>query len=164
LDGEVIQHGSEEPAGHRRCLRNNMNSALYDSFIADYYDASPVVTGRTQDIAFYKSAAREFGDPILELGCGTGRVTMALAEEGYRVTGLDLSERMLERATQKRAALATEARERVHFVQGDMTGFDVGENSARSSSPSARFNTSSKHISRSIACCARVSISRPADG
>ncbi|HVS87781.1 MAG TPA: class I SAM-dependent methyltransferase [Candidatus Acidoferrum sp.] len=104
-----------------------MSSALYDSFIADYYDASPVVAGRTQDVAFYKSAAREFGDPILELGCGTGRVTMALAEEGYRVTGLDLSERMLERATEKRAALVTEARERAHFVQGDMTGFDVGE-------------------------------------
>jgi SAM-dependent methyltransferase len=104
-----------------------MNSALYDSFIADYYDASPVVAGRTQDIVFYRSAAREYGDPVLELGCGTGRVTMALAEDGYRVTGLDNSERMLERATQKRAALVTEARERVHFVQGDMTGFNLGE-------------------------------------
>jgi SAM-dependent methyltransferase len=104
-----------------------MNSAVYDSFIADYYDASPVVAGRTQDIVFYRSAAREYGDPVLELGCGTGRVTRALAEDGYRVTGLDNSERMLERATQKRAALATEARERVHFVQGDMTGFNVGE-------------------------------------
>src|SRR5258708_13505197 len=104
-----------------------MSSALYDGFIADYYDASPVVAGRTQDIAFYRSAAREFGDPVLELGCGTGRVTMALAEDGYRVTGLDLSERMLERAAQKRAAFVREARERVHFVQGDMTGFNAGE-------------------------------------
>lgn len=104
-----------------------MSMALYDSFIADYYDASPVVAGRMQDIAFYRSAVREFGDPVLELGCGTGRVTMALAQDGYRITGLDNSERMLERATQKRAALVTEARERVHFVQGDMTGFDVGE-------------------------------------
>src|SRR5258708_16206736 len=104
-----------------------MSSALYDSFIADYYDASPVVAGRTQDIAFYRSATREFGDPVLELGCGTGRVTMALAEDGSRVSGLDLSERMLERAAQKRAAFVREARERVHFVQGDMTGFNVGE-------------------------------------
>src|SRR5258708_34675961 len=101
-----------------------MSSALYDSFIADYYDASPVVAGRTQDIAFYRSATREFGDPVLELGCGTGRVTMALAEDGYRVTGLDLSERVLERAAQKRAAFVREARERVRFVQGDMTGCD----------------------------------------
>ena len=104
-----------------------MSSALYDSFIADYYDESPVVKGRLQDVAFYRDAAREYGDPILELGCGTGRISMALAEAGKRITGLDLSERMLERAVQKRAALHVEARERVHLIQGDMAKFDLGE-------------------------------------
>jgi len=104
-----------------------MTSALYDSFIADYYDESPVVKGRLQDVAFYRDAARDFGDPVLELGCGTGRVTMALAQAGKRVTGLDLSERMLERAVKKRAALFTEERERIHLVQGDMARFDLGE-------------------------------------
>jgi len=104
-----------------------MGSELYDSFIADYYDESPVVKGRVQDVAFYLDAAREFGDPVLELGCGTGRITMALAEAGKRITGLDLSERMLERAVKKRAALRVEARERVQLVQGDMTRFDLGE-------------------------------------
>ena len=104
-----------------------MASALYDSFIADYYDESPIVKGRLQDVAFYRDAAREFGDPVLELGCGTGRITMALAEAGKRVTGLDLSERMLERAAKKRAALMVEARERVHLVQSDMARFDLGE-------------------------------------
>jgi SAM-dependent methyltransferase len=52
---------------------------------------------------------------------------LALAEAGHRVTGLDISERMLERCNQKRAGLPTEARERVHLVQGDMTRFDLGE-------------------------------------
>src|SRR5260370_1764374 len=104
-----------------------MASELYDSFIADYYDESPIVKGRTQDVSFYRDAAREFGDPVLELGCGTGRITMALAEAGKRITGLDLSERMLARAVKKRAALLVEARERVHFVQGNMAGFDLGE-------------------------------------
>ncbi len=52
---------------------------------------------------------------------------MALAEAGKRITGLDLSGRMLERAVKKRAALRVEARERVHFVQGDMARFDLGE-------------------------------------
>lgn len=105
----------------------SMSSALYDSFIADYYDESPIVRGRTQDVAFYRDAVREFGDPVLELGCGTGRITMALARMGMRVTGLDLSERMLERATRKRSMLYTEERERVHLVQGDMAKFDLGE-------------------------------------
>jgi SAM-dependent methyltransferase len=100
---------------------------LYDTFIADLYDYSPVVTGRVQDISFYRNAAREFGDPVLELGCGTGRVTIALALAGYRVTGLDVSERMLERCKDKRAVLPAEARERVHLVRGDMTRFDLGE-------------------------------------
>jgi len=101
--------------------------ALYDSFIADYYDSSPMVTQRTQDVAFYSSAARQYGDPVLELGCGTGRITLAIAEAGYRVVGLDISEKMLHRAVAKRHALRREARERVHLVQGDMTQFDLGE-------------------------------------
>jgi SAM-dependent methyltransferase len=104
-----------------------MSQALYDSFIADYYDESPVVRGRTQDVSFYRDAVRESGDPVLELGCGTGRITMTLAQMGMRVTGLDLSERMLERATKKRSMLRTEERERVHLVQGDMAKFDLGE-------------------------------------
>jgi SAM-dependent methyltransferase len=104
-----------------------MSPALYDSFIADYYDESPIVRQRTQDVAFYRDAVREYGDPVLELGCGTGRITMALAQTGKRVTGLDLSERMLQHAAKKRAALHREERERVHLVQGDMTRFDLGE-------------------------------------
>jgi len=104
-----------------------VSSALYDGFIADYYDESPIVRGRTRDVAFYRDAVHEYGDPVLELGCGTGRIALALAEAGHRVTGLDISERMLERCNQKRAELRTEARERVHLVQGDMTRFDLSE-------------------------------------
>ena len=101
--------------------------ALYDGFIADYYDSSPMVIQRTHDVAFYCNAARKYGDPVLELGCGTGRITLPIAEAGYRVVGLDISEKMLECAVEKRAALRREARERVHLVQGDMTEFDLGE-------------------------------------
>src|SRR5580698_5646539 len=101
--------------------------ALYDGFIADYYDSSPIVVNRTQDVAFYANAARKYGDPVLELGCGTGRITMAIAEAGYRVVGLDISEKMLERAVAKQTALRREVRERVHLVQGDMTQFELKE-------------------------------------
>jgi ubiquinone/menaquinone biosynthesis C-methylase UbiE len=101
--------------------------ALYDSFIADYYDSSPILTQRTLDIPFYCRAAKQYGDAVLELGCGTGRITMPIAEEGHRIVGLDISKRMLERAMEKRAALRGEVRERVRLIQGDMTQFDLGE-------------------------------------
>jgi SAM-dependent methyltransferase len=104
-----------------------MNAALYDSFIAEYYDASPPVADRLQDVAFYLEAVRKFGDPVLELGCGTGRVTAAIADAGHRITGLDISGRMLEVAAKKRQALREDARERMHLSQGDMTQFDLGQ-------------------------------------
>lgn len=104
-----------------------MSGALYDSFIADYYDETPLVSGRMRDVSFYRDAVHEHGDPVLELGCGTGRIALALAQAGHRVTGLDISERMLERCNLKRERLPRETRERVHLVQGDMTRFDLGE-------------------------------------
>ena len=107
--------------------KKNTSPALYDSFIADYYDESPLVRGRTRDVAFYCDAIHEHGDPVLELGCGTGRITLALAQAGHRVTGLDVSERMLERCTEKCASLPPEARERVRLVQGNMSRSDLGE-------------------------------------
>ncbi len=105
-----------------------MTTTPYDSFVADYYDYVPVVASR-RDVDFFLAATRSYGDPVLELGCGTGRITLALARAGYRVTGLDLSERMLARCNEKRAALSTEVRERVQLVQADMTRFDLSEKS-----------------------------------
>jgi len=102
-----------------------MPQALYDSVIADFYDTSPLVAGRAQDVKFYREAAATYGGPILELGCGTGRITMPLAETGKRITGLDISQKMLDRAEQKRAALNAEQREGVRLVQGDMTRFEL---------------------------------------
>jgi ubiquinone/menaquinone biosynthesis C-methylase UbiE len=98
---------------------------LYDSVIADFYDTSPLVARRTQDIQFYCDAAAKYGGPILELGCGTGRITMPLAQSGQRITGLDISQKMLERAAGKCARLSAEQRGRVRLIQADMTNFDL---------------------------------------
>jgi ubiquinone/menaquinone biosynthesis C-methylase UbiE len=100
--------------------------SLYDNFIAEYYDASPVVQNRA-DIAFYVNAANEFGEPVLELGCGSGRVALAVARPGFKITGLDLSPKMLAQAEEKLAKLPADARDRANFVQGNMTNFDLGK-------------------------------------
>lgn len=54
-----------------------------------------------EDIGFYLQLAEVVGDPILELGCGTGRIVEPLAKAGWRVTGLDQSRPMLARARER---------------------------------------------------------------
>ena len=49
-----------------------------------------------EDIPFWLALAAQQGDPLLELGCGTGRVLIPLAQAGYRITGLDHSMPMLK--------------------------------------------------------------------
>ena len=56
---------------------------------------------------------------ILDLGCGTGRHAVALAQRGFRVVGLDLSRGMLRQAQ----AAAREARAQVEWIQADATRF-----------------------------------------
>ncbi|NJM92471.1 MAG: class I SAM-dependent methyltransferase [Rhodospirillaceae bacterium] len=67
-----------------------------------------------------------FGGDVLELGVGTARVALALAEAGCTVTGLDLSPAMLERARQKVVSLPPSVAARLTLVQGDMSAFDLG--------------------------------------
>ncbi|MGH2616222.1 MAG: class I SAM-dependent methyltransferase, partial [Thermomicrobiales bacterium] len=54
--------------------------------------------GYAEDIDLYLRLAEVVGDPVLELGCGTGRVLAPLAAAGHRLTGIDRSRPMLERA------------------------------------------------------------------
>ncbi len=70
------------------------------------------------DLDLYRNVAEAVGDPILELGCGSGRVLVPLAELGFRVTGLDRSAPMLRRAADAvaRAGVA----DRVTLVEGSM--------------------------------------------
>lgn len=75
---------------------------------------------------FYVDLARESGGPVLDLACGTGRVTLAIAEAGIETVGLDLAPAMLAEANAKRARTAEGVRQRVTFVQGDMSAFDLG--------------------------------------
>lgn len=49
--------------------------------------------------------ARKTGNPVLELGCGTGRLTIPMAQNGVDITGLDIVPGMLDRARQKAGGL-----------------------------------------------------------
>ena len=79
--------------------------------------------GFTDDVDLYLRLAEVVGDPILELGCGTGRVLGPLAAAGNRVTGIDRSTPMLDQA---RSVLQVQPQssadsQRVTLVEGSMT-------------------------------------------
>jgi len=71
---------------------------------------------------FYKRQITRYGEPVLELACGTGRLTIPLAEDGVHITGLDLSKEMLDLAKKK----ASDRGVKIPLIQGDMREFDLG--------------------------------------
>jgi len=70
------------------------------------------------DLPFYTRLASEAHGPVLELGCGTGRVTLRMAAAGADVTGIDASPRMLDVA--RRKADASPYGSRIHLRVDDM--------------------------------------------
>ncbi len=77
------------------------------------------------DLPFYLKMAKIHGGPVLEIGAGTGRVTWALAAEGIKVVGLDLSANMLAVAHKKEHLHPREVSERVELFEADMTDFNL---------------------------------------
>ncbi|HYH23396.1 MAG TPA: class I SAM-dependent methyltransferase [Azospirillum sp.] len=77
------------------------------------------------DVAFYKEQAARTGGPVLEIGCGTGRLTIPLARMGLEVTALDASPAMLEQLRAKLAAEPAEVRARVDLVQADASALSL---------------------------------------
>lgn len=72
---------------------------LYED--AEFYDAE--FGSRNAEIPFFCKHARQAGGPVLEVACGTGRLTLPIAREGVDVTGLDVSRPMLDQARCKAA-------------------------------------------------------------
>jgi SAM-dependent methyltransferase len=72
-----------------------------------------------EDIPFYLRQIQKYGQPVLELACGTGRITIVLAEKGVQMTGLDVSPPMLSQARAKAAARRVDAR----WIQADCRDF-----------------------------------------
>src|SRR5215204_5545757 len=100
----------------------------YDA-VADFgalYDAVPAY-GTRADVAFYLEEARRAGasSRVLELGCGTGRLTLPLAQAGHEVMGIDLSPAMLASARAKLAAQPQAVRDRVTLLEGDVRRLEL---------------------------------------
>ena len=90
---------------------------------ADVYDS--VYSYVRDDIPFYVEQARRSEGPVLELGCGTGRVAIPIAEAGIEIVGIDSSQAMLDVAGQKAGRLAGPGG-RLSLVHADMRDFSLG--------------------------------------
>lgn len=72
------------------------------------------------DGPFYLALAQRIGGPVLELGCGTGRITIPMAQQGMTMTGLDIVPGMLALARQKAQSLP------IQWVEADARSFKLG--------------------------------------
>jgi SAM-dependent methyltransferase len=99
---------------------------FYDT-IARYYDAEN--EDMTDDLQLYSTLAEHTGGPILDIGCGTGRVMLHLASEGYHVDGLDTSKAMLERGRRK-LKNRIDLQELATFHEGDAISYPLPESYA----------------------------------
>jgi SAM-dependent methyltransferase len=102
--------------------------------IADLYDHVTLYRERT-DIAFFVDAAREAGGPVLELGCGTGRVLIPTARAGVEIGGVAASADMLAVCRERRAEEPEAVRSRVALVHADMRRFAIDRSFALATIP-----------------------------
>ena len=87
--------------------------------IARFYDLD--VFSYEDDYVFYRGLAARSGGPILELGCGTGRLLTRLASAGFEIDGLDVSEQVL--AVARRRLRRSELEHSVTLIRADAGHF-----------------------------------------
>ena len=91
---------------------------------APFYDWENARTLGRKDVAFWRRIATSANSPVLELGCGTGRISLPLARAGVSIVGVDRSAPMLARAARRAAALGrtrgARDRGRVCLVRSDI--------------------------------------------
>src|SRR5471032_2230704 len=98
-------------------MRKRDGNDGWDEYAA-FYDWENARTLGRRDIRFWQDLVRRERGPVLELGCGTGRLLMPLARTGSRIVGIDRSGPMLERAVRRRRRLPLDRRPDI--VRGDI--------------------------------------------
>jgi ubiquinone/menaquinone biosynthesis C-methylase UbiE len=107
------------------------------------------------DVDWYCGEAQRSGGPVLELGAGTGRVTLAVASAGIAIHALDSDAGMLARLRSKLALTPSDVQGRTTVVSGDMRSFDLAERFALVICPFRAFLHNVTEADR-VACLARV--------
>lgn len=85
---------------------------------APFYDWENAQTLGKRDVPFWRRLALVSDGPVLELGCGTGRVTFPLARAGVSMVGIDRSAEMLDRAVKRKRRLRK--KQSIQLIRGDI--------------------------------------------
>ena len=112
------------------------NSEIYDAYF----------TGIDGEVDFYVEEAMDCGGPVLELGCGTGRVLLPIARSGIEITGLDIDHDLLNLLRRKLVQEEKEVADRVRVFEADMIAFHSDERYSIAIAPYRAF----QHILTSI--------------
>src|SRR6266436_1637853 len=88
------------PADRGRAPINKEGWEGWDDY-APFYDWENARTLGRRDVPFWRRIALEADGPVLELGCGTGRISLPLVRAGVNLVGLDRSTPMLNRARRR---------------------------------------------------------------
>lgn len=125
-NGGVFESEGQGADGHRLGrywieLHKGNEGSLYSD--ARRYDLVMGAYASEAMFDFYLRQVSRYGEPVLVLACGSGRLTIPLARAGVQVTGMDLSGEMLSLACIK----AAEAGVSVRLLPGDMRSFSLGE-------------------------------------
>jgi SAM-dependent methyltransferase len=97
------------------------------SVAAKYYDGAYAAMRDLVDAPFYVDLAKQNGGPVLEIGCGTGRVLLPIAREGIEIHGVDNSEPMLKILKQYLGREEADVRSKVAVHAGDMREFRLNQ-------------------------------------
>lgn len=97
----------------------NTESIHYDGRHYDlmYNNFYPIPNLAKLDLTFWTDMASQYGEPVLELCCGSGRIVIPLAEKGWQVTGIDISESMIEEAKRRSS--------KVRWLKADVRSFEI---------------------------------------
>ncbi|UCD56364.1 MAG: class I SAM-dependent methyltransferase, partial [Candidatus Hydrogenedentota bacterium] len=108
----------------------------------------------TEDIAFFIEIARRTGGPLLELGCGAGRLAIPLARSGVEVIALDISASMLECFNRRLEREPPSVRSRIKLIRADMRRFALKRRfrGAILSSNTLLLLASEKSVGQALAC------------
>lgn len=111
--------GKVRPRGIRFARDAELEAGSDAHYTDPRYYAS-TYADRDEDVDYYVARAVEHGGPVLEYGCGNGRILLPMARAGLRVTGVDRSTPMVGDLRARLKLEAAPVRERARVRRGDM--------------------------------------------